>query len=70
MKFVILTAALVLASRTDFAAPAQLEDPQILVTQNNPASVLALDEPGDSWLFVVVQGQGGVAYRAVPLEVE
>lgn len=39
--------------------------------QSNPAELVAAEEPGDGWLFVVVRdGLGGVAWRGVQLTVE
>jgi hypothetical protein len=39
--------------------------------QSNPTTMIADDEVGDGWLFVVVRdGQGGVAWRGVEVSVE
>jgi hypothetical protein len=39
--------------------------------QSNPAELVAAEEPGDGWLFVVVRdGVGGVAWRGVEITVE
>lgn len=44
---------------------------EIVDYQSNPAELVAADEPGDGWLFVVVRdGRGGVVVRGVALTVE
>ncbi len=38
--------------------------------RSSPTSIVAPDEPGAGWIYVVIRDRGGVAYHAIPAQVQ